>query len=165
MRGDITNIIKEVWGSRWVDFVQLEASGTREGVVIMWDKRNWESVESSVGKSQNLNWHLTGVYAPNGRVEREDTWGELGAATGLYSGPWVQCGDFNTTRYPTEKKRCLRINKAMTDFSEFIEHMELRDLELKGGKYTWRNGDREDIAARLDRFLISEELDNCFKNV
>jgi len=97
LRGDITNIIKEVWGSRWVDFVQLEASGTRGGVVIMWDKRNWEGVESNVGmysdtcrfigKSQNLNWHLTGVYAPNGTVERENTWSELGAARGLCSGP------------------------------------------------------------------------------
>lgn len=26
-------------------------------------------------KKQVLDWHLTGVYAPNGRVEREETWG------------------------------------------------------------------------------------------
>lgn len=69
------------------------------------------------------------------------------------------------TSTPTERKRCLRINKAMTDFSEFIEDIELRDFEFKGGKYTWRKGDRQGIATRLDRFLISEELDNCFRNV
>lgn len=80
----------------------------------------------------------------------KDTWGELGAARDLCSGLWVLCGDFNTTRYPSEKKRCLRINKAMTDFSEFIEDMELSDLELKGNKYTWRKGDRQNIAVRLD---------------
>lgn len=28
-----------------------------------------------LGKKQVLDWHLTGVYAPNGRVEREETWG------------------------------------------------------------------------------------------
>ncbi|XP_055814280.1 uncharacterized protein LOC129883693 [Solanum dulcamara] len=43
--------------------------------------------------------------------------------------------------------------------------MELRDLKLKGGKYTWEKGDRLDIAAKLDRFLLSEELDNCFRSV
>lgn len=43
----------------------------------------------------------------------------------------------------------------MTEFSEFIEDMELVDLHLAGGTYTWMKGDRHDIAARLDRFLIS----------
>lgn len=43
------------------------------------------------------------------------------------------CGDFNTTRHPLEKKNCNRISKAMIDFSEFIEDMELVDPELIGG--------------------------------
>lgn len=51
-------------------------------------------------------------------------------------GPSVICGDFNTTRHPSEMKNCHRITKAMSDFSEFIEDMELMDLDLKGGKYT-----------------------------
>lgn len=156
MRGDITDIIKDVWGSRWVNFVQLDASGNRGGIVIMSDKRIWEGVESSVGmysvscrftgKSQNLNWHLTGGYAPNRRVEREDTWGELGAARGLCSGPWVLYRD------RSKMKRCLRINNAMTDFFEFIKDMELRDMELKGGKYTWKKG--------IDKILQPDWIDS-----
>lgn len=31
---------------------------------------------------------------------------------------------------------------------------------LKGAKYTWKKTDRHDIADRLDKFLISEDL-NC----
>lgn len=57
------------------------------------------------------------------------------------------------------------MNKAMTDFSESIVEMDLMDLELKGGKYTWEKGERQDIATRLDRFLISEDLDRCFRNI
>ncbi|CAN4114263.1 unnamed protein product [Withania somnifera] len=77
------------------------------------------------------------MYAPYDRKEREETWWEIGAARGLASGPWVLCRDFNTTRYPSEKKNCNRISKAMSNFSEFIEDMELVDPELTGGKYTW----------------------------
>ncbi|WMV33009.1 hypothetical protein MTR67_026394 [Solanum verrucosum] len=38
-------------------------------------------------------------------------------------------------KHPSEKKNCRRINRAMSDLSEFIEDMELEDLDLKGGKY------------------------------
>lgn len=58
-----------------------------------------------------FDWNLTGVYAPNGRVEREETWAEVGAARGLMPGPWVLCGDFNTTRSNSEKKNCHKISK------------------------------------------------------
>lgn len=78
----------------------------------------------------------------------------MGAARGLISGPWVVCGDFITVRFPTEKSEGSRITKAMTDFSEFIEDRELVDLDLYGGIYTWKKGDRHTTAARLDRFLV-----------
>ncbi|KAF3666149.1 3-hydroxyisobutyryl-CoA hydrolase-like protein 2, mitochondrial [Capsicum annuum] len=84
-------------------------------------------------KTQEFQWHMTGVYGPNDKQEREETWWEIGAARGLATGPWVLCGDFNTTKHPLEKKNYNRISKAMTDFSEFIEDMELVDPELIGG--------------------------------
>lgn len=156
----------KVWGSKWVNFAQLEASGTKGGVVIMWDKRVWEGEISSIGEysiswcftgiSQDLRWHLMGVYAPISRIERVEAWWEIGAARGLFSGPWVLCGDFNPVRFPSEKKNCCRINKNMSDFSEFIVDMELVDPDLYGGKYTWKKGDNHTIASRLDRFLFSE---------
>ncbi|WMV33006.1 hypothetical protein MTR67_026391 [Solanum verrucosum] len=51
----------------------------------------------------------------------------------------------------------------MEEFSEFIEDMELQDLPLVGGRFTWRKGDGYDIAARLDRFMIFEEWEVAFK--
>lgn len=44
----------------------------------------------------------------------------------------------------------------MTDFSEFIEDMELIDFDLTCGQFSWKQGDRQATAARLDRFLVSE---------
>lgn len=62
----------------------------------------------------------------------------------------------------SEKKNCSRISRAMTDFYEFIDDMGLLDPHLVGGKYTWRKGNRHDIAARLNRFLVSYEWDEGF---
>lgn len=43
--------------------------------------------------------------------------------------------------------------------------MWLVDLALIGGKYTWKRGVNHTAAARLDRFLISEDWDVNFKNM
>lgn len=53
----------------------------------------------------------------------------------------------------------------MSDFSDFINYMELVDLQLTGGKFTWKKWDRHVIDARLDRFLISEVWDEGFRNI
>ncbi|KAG5630999.1 hypothetical protein H5410_002716 [Solanum commersonii] len=93
-----------------------------------------KGVNELKGKCQDFNWHLTGVYAPNDREEREETWWEIGPARGLITGPWVLCGDFNTVKHPSEKKNCHKINKGMTDFSDFVEDVELVDIELSGAR-------------------------------
>lgn len=46
-------------------------------------------------------------------------------------------GDFNTVRFPSEKKNSNRIDKSMTDFSDFILDMNFLDLQLTGGNFTW----------------------------
>lgn len=45
----------------------------------------------------------------------------------------------------------------MQEFSDFIEAMELVDINPFGGKYTLKKGDRHTTTARLDRFLLTEE--------
>ncbi|XP_019242211.1 PREDICTED: uncharacterized protein LOC109222297 [Nicotiana attenuata] len=141
----------------------------------MWDSRVWEGEVSSVGafsitikfsgKLQEYVWHLSSIYAPNDRREREKVWWEVGAARGLFNGPWVVCGDFNTVRYPSEKKNCNRFTRSMLDFSEFINDKGLADIHLMGGRFTWKKGVDHNIAARLDRFLVSEEWDEGFRNI
>ncbi|WMV46336.1 hypothetical protein MTR67_039721 [Solanum verrucosum] len=43
--------------------------------------------------------------------------------------------------------------------------MELADPQLVGDSFTWKRGERHDSAARLDRFLISEEWETSFRNI
>ncbi|WMV43213.1 hypothetical protein MTR67_036598 [Solanum verrucosum] len=175
IQGDIKNLVKDLWANRGVRFCQLEASGTRGGILILWDEKVWTGEVSSLGaysltckftgKNRDFTWCLTGIYAPNNRVEREEVCWELGSARGLFDGPWVVCGDFNTVRFPSEKRNCSRFTRAMYDLSDFIEDMSLQDPHLIGSKYTWRKGESHDVAARLDRFLFSEEWNEEFKNI
>jgi len=106
-------MIKELWGERWVKCACLQASGTKEGIMMLWDSRLWRGEVLEIGSYiltckfeamlQDYKCHITGVYAPNCRFEREHVWEEIGAVRSLFEGPWAVCDDFNVTRFPPEK--------------------------------------------------------------
>ncbi|WMV37052.1 hypothetical protein MTR67_030437 [Solanum verrucosum] len=94
-----------------------------------------------------------------------ELWEELGAMRSLCEGPWVVCGDFNTTRFPSEKINCIRLSRAMIDLSSCINELELIDPPLFGGSYTWRGGENHRNASRIDRFLYSFPWDDMFLQI
>ncbi|KAM3222863.1 hypothetical protein P3L10_022133 [Capsicum annuum] len=132
LQGNLQEIVKQLWGGRWVNFACLEASGTR-GVIIM--------------------------------VERKEVWDELGAVKGILEGPWAVCGNLNMCRFPTEKRDCQRRTSAMIELSDTIEDLELTDLPLEGGSYTWFRGDTNNTTSRIDRVLFSAEWSEQFNRV
>ena len=48
-----------------------------------------------------------------------------------------------------------RLNSSMRRFSEVIDDLEMVDLPMSGGNFTWRGGMPNQTMARLDRFLVS----------
>ena len=63
-------------------------------------------------------------------------------------------GDFNVLRFPRERNREGRWTGAMKRFTQVIEDLELKDLPLKGGCYTWVWGSGNQRMGRLDRFFV-----------
>ncbi|KAH0702388.1 hypothetical protein KY285_016666 [Solanum tuberosum] len=130
-----SNLYQQIWNNRWLGEAHVEAIGRSGGIVVLWDKRVWkgEMVDSGnqmltcrfEGIEQELTWHLSAIYADCDRGERRELWWELAAIRSLFEGSWVVCGDFNITRYPEERTNCQRINGGMTEFSEWINDMEL----------------------------------------
>lgn len=49
IEGDIEEIIKQLWGNRGVKYGQLEASGTRGGILMMWDSKIWKGEVVTTG--------------------------------------------------------------------------------------------------------------------
>ncbi|WMV19026.1 hypothetical protein MTR67_012411 [Solanum verrucosum] len=66
----------------------LESSGTRGGIMMLWDSRIWKGEVLETGtytltckfesQLQDISCHMTGVYAPNCYVERRLVWEEIG---------------------------------------------------------------------------------------
>ncbi|RVW46812.1 hypothetical protein CK203_075677 [Vitis vinifera] len=100
------------------------------------------------------------VYGPTLKEEREVCWVELGVVRGLWGGPWCVIGDFNVVRFPEENSRRGRLTYSMRKFLEIIEDLELRDLPLHGGSFTWKGGLNNH--SRIDWFLVSNEWEEHF---
>uniref|UniRef100_M1ALD1 Endonuclease/exonuclease/phosphatase domain-containing protein n=1 Tax=Solanum tuberosum TaxID=4113 RepID=M1ALD1_SOLTU len=53
LQGDITELVRQIWGDRWVKMACLEASGTRGGI-MMWDSRIWKGEVLETGTYSHL---------------------------------------------------------------------------------------------------------------
>ena len=85
-------------------------------------------------------WFFTSAYGPTVKAEKEAFWGELGAMRGLWFDPWCVAGNFNVVRFHNECSRGGRLTWSMRRFNEVLEELELRDLPIQGGVFTWRGG-------------------------
>uniref|UniRef100_A0A2N9IRA3 Reverse transcriptase domain-containing protein n=1 Tax=Fagus sylvatica TaxID=28930 RepID=A0A2N9IRA3_FAGSY len=122
------------------------------GVLLIWDKRMVEQVDVVKGKFSvsclwkglvdGFDWACFGVYGPHTDGERLELWNELSSRRG-YSG----------------------FCPAMVAFSDWIENLQLVDLPLVGGRYTWSNSSTPPSMSRLDRALISSDWEEHFPDV
>uniref|UniRef100_A0A2N9IF49 CCHC-type domain-containing protein n=1 Tax=Fagus sylvatica TaxID=28930 RepID=A0A2N9IF49_FAGSY len=162
-------VIRSLWGIHHVDWLYLGSEGASGGILMMWDRRVVEKMDSAVGqysiscKFRNVldqtDWAFSGVYGPNINRERDIMWEELAGVASWWGVPWVIGGDFNVVRFPSERLGATHFTPAMHGFSDFISSCGLRDTQLEGGLFTWSNNRANAAMSRIDRFLYSDEWD------
>ena len=168
-------VVRSLGAGRFLDWRALDASGSAGGVLICWDKRSMEILDWEEGqflissKFRNVEngvvWVFTGVYGPFTKEERESMWDEFGAIRGIWGEPWCVGGDFNIILSQGERSRQGRVALAMRRFAQVIDDLELVDLPLQGGSYTWSGGLYNQSCARFDRFFASPSWLDQFSNV
>ncbi|KAL6345965.1 hypothetical protein AAG906_025245 [Vitis piasezkii] len=159
-------VVRSLGTGRFLEWGALDAHGSAGGVLICWDKRTLEMIEMEVGQfsiscrlrnvEDGFVWIFTGVYGSFSREDREAFWEELGAIRGIWSDPWCIGGDFNVVLSQRERSSQGRISGAMRRFAQVVDDLELIDLPLQGGVFSWSGGRNNQAWARLDRFLVTQ---------
>lgn len=88
-----------------VEWVELKVSSNRGGIIILWDKRQWSSIDAHQGQptmsammegvQTDFRFCFTCVYGTHTNWERDDFWNELAGVRGLWNESWVIGRDFN----------------------------------------------------------------------
>ena len=140
-------MVKSVGVGRFLNWASVDARGAEGGLLLFWDNRVLENLEVESGGysisirfrncADGFSWIFSGVYRPVIGSEKEDFWEELGAIRGLWDDPWCVGGDFNSVRFPEERRNAPSLTAEMRRFSEVIGELGLRDSLLTGGPFTW----------------------------
>ncbi|RVW63481.1 Transposon TX1 uncharacterized 149 kDa protein [Vitis vinifera] len=128
-------VVRSLGSGRFLDWGALDAHGSAGGVLICWDKRTLEVIEMEVGQF-SISCRLR-------NMEDGFVW--------IFTG-----GDFNVIL--SQRERCSqgRISGAMRRFAQVVDELELLDLPLQGGVFSWSGGRNNQAWARLDRFLVTQ---------
>jgi len=101
------------------------------------------------------------VYAPNDQGGRRLVWDQLRNLRHKLRLPLLMVGDFNEVVRMEERKGAKQFTTSMRDLSEFIQDLQLIDLDIDQN-YTWM---RKNSASRIDRALVTMEVVNQFQNI
>ncbi|XP_028122358.1 uncharacterized protein LOC114319532 [Camellia sinensis] len=122
--------VRTLWARNKMDFLAVDSKGLAGGLLCIWDP------ECVFGVS--CGDHLI-------KLRRE------------FPNPWCLCGDFNEIKSIGERKGCIRRDKGMREFIDFIDKCEVQDMPLLGRKYTWCNSLAGEKWSRIDRVLVDPQ--------
>lgn len=168
-------IVREVWGSKYLRWIAIDAVGSAGGILLLWDSRyvvvsNTAKGEFSVSAEVedlviNKRWLITLVYGPNSNSKRPDLWRELNSIRVSWNGACCVGSDWNIVRFPSEKLGSGHISAAMSLFSDWFNSHSLIDLQLGGASFTSSNHQTPPSMSRLDRFLVSTDWLDLYPEV
>jgi len=169
-----TERMKEIMsrGNTRYEIMGQDATSSAGGLAIIWNPEeiqfeNWISLPrilsgtfKVIGSSECTV--LTRVYGPHTPTERKGFLQNLKAMRRLIpEKPWIIGGDFNMITTLEEKRGGLRrVDSDMEAFRDMISEQRMVDIQTINGTHTWNNrrGGTNQIASRLDRFLVSEQI-------
>lgn len=105
-------------------------------------------------------WFFTTVYTSPDPSKRKELWAELKEFASKHNKLWMLAGDFNDTRFASERNSsCNETNKRSAKFNEWIDEMNLLEVEFSGLSHTWARGLTPETrqSGRLDRALFNVE--------
>ncbi|KAK8574739.1 hypothetical protein V6N12_062423 [Hibiscus sabdariffa] len=83
----------------------------------------------------------------------------------MYNIPWFVGGDFNSFLNVEESSGCMVNITVMGIFKQFVQEVELVDLPMQGGSFTWSSNRKPPTLVCLDRFLLSLHILTAFSDV
>nr|GEY24491.1 RNA-directed DNA polymerase, eukaryota [Tanacetum cinerariifolium] len=135
---DLFNI-KACWGNINFDYVVSPSVGNSGGILCVWDPNLFYKENSTVS---DYFISIMGNWLPNNKK---------------WNGEVLLMGDFNEVRLEEERYGSIFNSRGAAAFNSFIVDSGLVKVPYGGFSFTWSH--------RLDRFLVSEDLQRSCPNL
>lgn len=160
-------IVNETLGQQFTEnFVCLSAQQTRGGVLLAVHEDHYKikqilienfTVSARLEATRSaIEWWITVVYGPQGDNEKLLFLQELRQIKQAVSDKWLVIGDFNMILSAEDKSNNNLNRRIMGAFRNMVNDLELKELQLKGRKFTWSN---DVTQTRIDRAFCT--IDSC----
>ena len=171
---DITpELVVEILGQQFVqNFAFLPADGTRGDILLATHDEHYRILQAEVGVhtvtatvaaiSGGEQWSLTTVYGPQEDQAKIQFLGELRWISYAVLDKWLIIGDFNMILHAADKSNNNLDRRLMGMFRDLVHDLRLKELNLRGSKFTWTN-DR--THTRIDRAFCTTEWNLMKPNV
>lgn len=167
-----TAVVNETLGHQFIqNFVFLPAQQTRGGALLAVHQDFYKIIDSRVGTfsvsakieatTSLQEWWLTVVYGPQGDSEKLQFLQELRMIKQQIPEKWLVIGDFNMILSAEDKSNNNLNRRLMGEFRKLINDLELKELRLRGRKFTWSN---DTTQTRIDRAFCTVEWDLMLPN-
>ena len=157
--------IRETVGAEFErHFAYLPAQETRGGVLVAVHE-DFYTVQSSFitsnavtvkvqATTSGASWWLTVVYGPQDDSAKLAFLNELRQISCITSDLWLIIGDFNMILQASDKSNDNINRRLMGAFHKTVDDLELKELQLKGRKFTWTNNVTH---TRIDRAFCTSD--------
>jgi hypothetical protein len=138
--------------------------GARSEALLVSNVKVYEFAVSCVVQdlTTKFSWNWVVVYEPAYEDRKVAFIDELHNIMASWQGPWLIGGDFNLSRFPSDKNT-RRINQKFVDyFNDWVNKWGLIELNPPNRKFTWSNNQENAVLAKLDRILISTDWEATF---
>jgi exonuclease III len=110
----------------------------------------------------SFSWKLVVVYGPSYGDKKTLFIDELHKILASWQGPWFIGGDFNLSRFPSDKSTG-RINQNLAYcFNDWINRWGLIEVNPSNRKFTWSNNQEKAVLAKLDRIFVPTDWEAAF---
>jgi exonuclease III len=165
MAGVDEQVVRDTLGDSFCrSCAMLQAQETRGGALLAVHENAYSiiqsftlefSVTAELQSTTSVDrWWLRVVYGPQGESDKLRFLQEVRQIKQLVAGAWLILGDFNLILSAEDKSNSNLNRRLMGSFKSVIDDLELRELPLKGRKFTWSN----DVThTRIDRGFYTAE--------
>ncbi|KAJ9536686.1 LOW QUALITY PROTEIN: hypothetical protein OSB04_un000159 [Centaurea solstitialis] len=174
---NIGKVCNDTFGSwNWVSNGNFCQGGTR--ILIAWNMKmvdlmvmdgHAQAIHCMVRlKNDPLPLYVSIAYGANDLVMRRQMWSSIRKHKVMIgSQPWIVMGDFNAMLFPHDGLGgSSRRDRAMEEFGECVDDVEIMDVRYSGVQYSWRQKPTsvEGIVRKLDRILSNTEFLSRFRS-